>query len=128
MLEALPVVAEPPVVLPITFASPVDEDWLVLLETVAVLVEVKTSELVLLNITWLLELGPVVFILALLAPLPEPQAAAAALAPVLLSDAVVLVVLLLLAAPLIAPPPVVLCITLALPVDEPWPVLFDTPP
>lgn len=115
MLLALPVVAEPPVVLPDTLAEPLLADWLFVLLTQTSL-SLETVELsVQFDVTLLVEPGPVVLML----PWAFPGAAAAVLPPVLdelLTVSEAIVPLLLLAVPEPAEPPVVLPDTLAEPV------------
>ena len=118
MLEAAPEVALPPVVLPDTRASPLSAHCCVLFWTVAMLLLVMVITLLSLKVTWLLELGPVLLIVPKLLPPPAIPAAAAAAAPALLRVPWVLVVLEFMAAPVVALPPVVLCLTLASPVEE----------
>ena len=59
VFEALPVVALPPMVLPLTFALPLVALCVLLLETDAVLVEINVTLLLSLKVTRLVELGPV---------------------------------------------------------------------
>ena len=73
------------------------------------------------ELTLLLEFGPVVLIVPLAVPSAAPLPAPAE--ELLLTESVALTLLPLEAAPLVAEPPVVLPLTLAEPVDAPWPLL-----
>lgn len=120
VLLASPLVALPPVVLPVTLAEPLLADWLLVLVTVTVLVLVVCE----LSVQWLLTLlsllGPVVLMVPVRG---DGVMAALLLALLLLAVALALTVLLLLAEPEPASPPVVLPDTVTVPVLEPWPLL-----
>lgn len=122
VLLALPEVAEPPVVLPATFASPVDALCELLLETVRLLLFVTVTWLLVFMITLLVDSGPVLLIVALLLLLgappisPEPELSTARLALNAFAFA---------ALPLFAEPPVVLWNTPASPDVAPCPLLLD---
>ncbi len=112
LFPALPVVAEPALVLPETFALPLTADWLLTLVTPTSFTFCAKKLLLFETLTWLVELGPVVPTLivesaglAIGATSPLPFAT--------LTD--VLVVLLLPAAPVVAEPPLVLPETFAEP-------------
>ncbi len=110
--------AEPPLVLPETFALPEVEVWLFALTTVMLLLLVEFQVLLLLTLAWLVDPGPVVFSETLSPLLKKP---AGTPPPVALLTATVLEVLLLFPAlPLVAEPPLVLPETLAEPEVEPW--------
>ena len=126
VLDTLPVVALPPVVLPLTTADPLAPDWLLTLLTVAVFVLTSVSVFVSLNVTELSEDGPVLLIEALFGEPPANIAAAAAAAPALLRLALVLLELELLTAPVDAPPPVVLPVTAAAPLAPACVLVFVT--
>src|SRR5579884_118894 len=113
VFEALPVEAEPPLVLVLTVALPELAVWLLLLVTLKSLSLLTVNELVLVALALFVENGPVVSMLAegseLLKKPPRPP-------PVpLLTDTLVSELLLLLASPVLAPPALVLVVTLALP-------------
>lgn len=113
VLELLPVVAEPPVVLPVTDAVPDVAVCVFVLVEVSVFVLVRFSVFVTVESMVLSELGPVVLIVPELVLLPAAQPANPAVPIALLTvpDAVKLFVLFV--APLVALPPVVLPLTSA---------------
>ena len=111
---AEPLIALPPLVLPLTLALPLWAFWLLLLETLTLLVLVSRKLLLVNELITLVEPGPV----SLMESLPVvPVVAVVSIAGVELVTCTVVVLLLsLLASPLIAEPPLVLPLTLALPV------------
>lgn len=123
VLEALPLVALPPVVLPLTLALPVDALCEFELVTLRQLVLLTTTLLEVRELIVLLESGPVLLMLPPLPPLLL-LLIQLPLAELLLIEAEVLKSLLLLASPEPALPPVVLWLTLAEPLLAPWPLLL----
>lgn len=116
LLLALPVVADPPVVLSLTVASPEEACWLLSLDT--------DMSLSLLTLTWLVnelfivfsEDGPVLLILLLGGSGIVASDDASAADPVFETLTEAFRELLLLASPVVADPPVVLSVTVASPV------------
>ena len=106
VLLAPPVVAEPPVVLPVTLAVPEVEPWLLLLVTLTLLLLITVAVLVCVEVTKLVELGPVVSIVMLSLAAGAKTLAKAALTPVLVTVALVELLLVLPAVPVVAEPPV----------------------
>ena len=115
VLLALPVVAEPPVVLLLTLAEPVEALWLLVVLTFKLVVFITCVDVLSLTVTLLVELGPVLLMLAVL--LPPVGVVTEAVAPVLSTLAETAVEVLFMAEPEPAPPPVVLLLTLAEPVE-----------
>ena len=118
LLEALPVVAPPPLVLPETFAEPELALCELVFVTLRLLVLLTVAVVVLLLVTVAFELGPVL----VMVPEPEPPPAAPPHMPAadeLLTDADAAKVLAFDAEPLAAEPAFVLPLTFAVPVLEP---------
>lgn len=109
VLLAPPLVADPPVVLPLTFASPLLACCSLVFVTVRLLVLVTTVLLVWVEETLLLELGPV--LLRLPVAFMLLGAAGAMAAPAFDTVAAAATALLFVAAPVVAPPPVVFHLT-----------------
>lgn len=110
VLLALPVDAEPPVVLPATVALPLDAVCVLLLETVRLLLFVTVTWLSTEFLTTFVESGPV-FVFDpdwLLAGIAFAALAALMAAPVLLTFRLALRLFAFEALPVDAPPPVVL--------------------
>jgi hypothetical protein len=125
VLLAPPLVADPPVVLPVTLALPEVAPCKLRLRTPTVLVLVTVVDVLSLKLTVLVEFGPVRLMLAVFVPTPPPASAAAEEAELLIV-ALVLVELLLLATPEVADPPVVLPDTSAEPELAPCALIFNT--
>lgn len=127
LLEAFPVDAEPPLVLPETVAEPELALWELVLVTLKLLLLVTVAVVVLLLVTWLFELGPVVEMVPELEPPPDAPANTPAPEEALFTEADALKVFALEAAPLLAEPALVLPVVLAEPLEAPWPLLLETP-
>jgi len=122
-LLASPLVALPPVVLPLELASPENAPCRLRFRTPTVLVLVTVEVLVDVFVALLVELGPV--LLTLFDWLAEPALTHEAL-ELLLTDTLVLELALLLALPLVALPPVVLPLEVALPLADSCPLMLPT--
>jgi hypothetical protein len=116
VFDALPVVAEPPLVLPLTLAEPVLADWLFVLVTLMQLLFSTFTEFFETNRTSFSELGPVVLIDPLLLP---PDGMLQSPAPELVTRTDAFVEFAFDAAPLFALPPLVLPLTFAEPLVAP---------
>lgn len=121
LLELLtePLVAEPPVVLPETLALPELALCELLLLTLTLLLLLTRTVLFSLNLTWLLEFGPVLLMFAEFDPPPLTPLSAHE-QELFLTDTLELAELLLRASPLRAPPAVVLPLAFAEPELASW--------
>ena len=124
VLVASPLVASPPVVLPLTLALPDVAFWSLSLWTLTQLLLVTLVFTDVVELTVLLDPGPVVLMLPDASPPsePEPPPTLELLSTVTLADRS----LLFIALPDVASPPVVLPLTFALPVRALWSLSLDT--